>query len=153
MSSLARLYEVRHVLTHELPSSPFLDPIEVPTLAAAAKAFITATDWVVVEALHGAVPKTQMGMNLSVGGDLHDEEAQLAAAMDEAAKLHGINLKTLTELQINWIEWADAQANLVASQVAGGSMYSMVWASEKATLTRERHEQVKRLISEWMGDQ
>ncbi|WP_282078896.1 hypothetical protein [Epibacterium ulvae] len=45
ISSLARLYEVRHVLTHELPSSPFLDPVEVPTLAAAAKSFITATDW------------------------------------------------------------------------------------------------------------
>jgi len=153
MSSLARLYEVRHVLTHELPSSPFLDPVEVPTLAAAAKSFITATDWVVVEALHGAVPRTQMGMNLSMGGELHDEEVQLAAAMDEATKLHGIDLESLTELQNRWIEWADMQANLVASQVAGGSMYPMVWASEKAALARERRGQVKRLISEWMENQ
>lgn len=30
MASLAPLYEVRHVLTHELPSSPFLVPAEVP---------------------------------------------------------------------------------------------------------------------------
>lgn len=150
MSSLARLYEARHVLTHELPSRQFLDPVELPTLAAAAKLFITATDWVVVEALHGAVSRTQMGMNLSMGGELHDEEIQLAAAIDEATKLHGIDPESLTELQNRWIEWADMQANLVASQVAGGSMYPMVWASEKAALARERRGQVKRLISEWM---
>ncbi|UWQ02950.1 DUF1311 domain-containing protein [Aliiroseovarius crassostreae] len=153
MSSLARLYEVRHVLTHELPSSPFLDPVEVPTLAAAARSFITATDWVVVEALHGAVPRTQTGMNLNMGDELRNEEAQLAAAMDEATRLHGIDREALTATQNSWIEWADAQANLVASQVEGGSMYPMVWASEKAALARERREQVTRLISEWMDNQ
>lgn len=150
MASLARLYEVRHVLTHELPSSPFLDPAEVPKLAAAAKSFITATDWVVVEALHGAVPKTQLAMNLSTGDELRDEEAQLNTAIDKAISLEGIDRDALHTLQASWTEWADAQANLVASQVEGGSMYPMVWASEKAALTRERCEQVERLISDWM---
>ncbi len=153
MASLARLYEVRHVLTHELPSSPFLDSVEVPTLAAAAKSFIMATDSVVVEALHGAVPRTQIGMNLNMDDELRNEEAQLAAAMDEATRLHGIDREALTATQNSWIEWADAQANLVASQVEGGSMYPMVWASEKAALARERREQVTRLIGEWMDNQ
>ncbi|AUQ65713.1 lysozyme inhibitor LprI family protein [Phaeobacter inhibens] len=150
MASLARLYEVRHVLTHELPSSPFLDPAEIPKLATAAKSFIAATDWVVVEALHGSVPRTQITMNLSKGDELRDEEARLTAAIDEAIKLHGIDCDALSALQISWSEWADAQANLVASQVEGGSMHPMVWASEKAVLTRERINQVERLVSEWM---
>lgn len=150
MASLARLYEVRHVLTHELPSSPFLDPAEVPKLATAAKSFITATDWIVVEALHGSVPRTQIAMNLSMGDELRDEEAQLTAAMDEAVKLHGIDRDALSALQTSWTQWADAQASLVASQVEGGSMHPMVWASEKAALTREQIEQIERLVSEWM---
>lgn len=150
MASLARLYEVRHVLTHELPSSPFLELAEVPKLAKAAKSFITATDWVVVEALHGAVPRTQITMNLSMGGRLRDEEVQLTAAMNEAVKLHGIDCDALSAVQTSWTEWADAQASLVASQVEGGSMYPMVWASEKAALTRERIVQIERLVSEWM---
>ncbi|WP_299825335.1 lysozyme inhibitor LprI family protein [uncultured Roseobacter sp.] len=150
MASLARLYEVRHVLTHELPSSPFLDPIEVPKLSIAAKSFITATDWVVVEALHGSVPRTQAAMNLSKGDELRDKEAQLTAAIDEATTLRGIDRDALSELQTTWTEWADAQAKLVASQVEGGSMYPMLWASEKAALTRERIDQIERFVSEWM---
>ena len=152
MASLARLYDVRHVLTHELPSSPFLDPDEVPKLATAARSFITATDWVVVEALHVSVPRTQIAMNLSMGDALRDEEAQLTAAMDEAIKLHGIDHDALSALQTSWTAWADAQANLVASQVEGGSLHPMVWASEKAALTRERIDQIERLMSEWMDN-
>ncbi len=151
MASLARLYEVRHVLTHELPSSPFLDPAEVPRLSTAAKSFITATDWVVVEALHGSVPRTQTAMNLSKGDELRDQQVQLTAALAEANKLDGIDRAALSALQTAWTEWADTQANLVASQVEGGSMYPMIWASEKVALTRERIEQIKRLMNEWMN--
>lgn len=150
MASLTRLYEVRHVLTHELPSSPFFDHAEVPKLATAARLFIIATDWVVVEALHGSVPRTQIAMNLSMGDELDDEEAKLTAAMDEVFKLQGIDRDALNALQTSWTEWADAQANLVASQVEGGSMYPMVWASEKAALIRERIDQLERVMSEWM---
>lgn len=150
MASLARLYKVRHVLTHELPSSPFLDPAEVPEFSTAAKSFISATDWVVVEALHGSVARTQIAMNLSKGDELRDEEAQLTAALDEAKKLDGIDRAALSALQTSWAKWADAQANLVASQVEGGSMYPMIWASEKKALTRERVEQINRLKNDWM---
>jgi uncharacterized protein YecT (DUF1311 family) len=150
IGSLSRLYEVRHVLTHELPSSAFFEPTEVTKLATAAKSFITATDWVVVDALHGSVPKTQIAMNLGKQDELLYEEARLLAAMEEAIRLHGIDCDALSALQISWTEWADAQANLVASQVEGGSMYPMVWASEKAVLTRERIDQIERLVREWM---
>lgn len=89
-------------------------------------------------------------MNLSKGDELRDEEAQLTAALDEANKLDGIDRAALSALQTAWTDWADTQANLVASQVEGGSMYPMIWASEKAALTRERIDQIERLMSEWM---
>lgn len=150
MASLARLYEIRHVLAHEIPQTTVLDPEEVPTLAAAAKVFIAATDWVVIEALHGAVPRTQTAMNVSVGNDLLQEEAKLAEVLSEVAALNGIDRDALQALQRSWTEWADVQAALVASQVEGGSMYPMIWASEKMVLTRERREQLIRLKNGWI---
>ena len=150
MVSLTRLYEVRHVLVHELPSLPAFDPSEVPLLAQAVSEFIEATDWVVVEALHGGVPRTQSTMNARAGEVLLEEEDKLLAALSEARSLNYMDDEALLNLQAGWTEWANAQADLVASQVEGGSMYSMIWASEKAELTRERVAQLVRLKSEWM---
>lgn len=150
VAALARLYEVRHVLTHELPQIPVLDPEEVEDLAAAAKMFIGATDWVVIEALHGAIPRTQTTMNISAHEDLRQEEIMLAETLREVAAL-GVDPEALQALQKGWMEWADAQAALVASQVEGGSMYPMMFAGEKTVLTRERRDQLTRLKTEWMN--
>lgn len=150
VASLARLYEVRHILAHELPQTPVLDPNEVQHLTAAAKVFITATDWVVVEALHGALPRTQAEMNASANNHLDQEEIKLLETLGEVAALKDIDTNALQTLQEGWTKWANAQATLVASQVEGGSMYPMIWASEKAALARERRDQLARLKSEWM---
>ena len=151
MASLARLYEVRNVLTHELPSSPIFKPAEVVLLAASAREFIEATDWLVVEALHGDVPRTQASMSANAGDVLREEEAKLAALLSEVTGLDGIDHEALHDLQAAWATWANAQANLVASQFEGGTIYPMIWASEKAELTRERVDQLTRLKIEWMG--
>lgn len=150
MASLSRLFEVRHVLAHELPSSPVFDPAEASQLTTAAREFIEATDWVVVEALHDAVPRTQLSMSISAGDRLREEEARLTEVLNEVASLDGIDRDAFQALQTAWGKWADEHANLVAAQVEGGSMYSMVWASEKEALTRERIDQLIRLKTERM---
>lgn len=150
MTSLSRLFEVRHVLAHELPSSAVFGQAEAPELIAAARAFIEATDWVVVEALHDSVPRTQIAINISAGDCLREEEARITEILSEVGSLDGIDSDAFTALQVVWEQWADQQANLVAAQVEGGSMFSMVWASEKAALTRERIDQLVRLKAEWM---
>ncbi|SOE16279.1 uncharacterized protein YecT [Hoeflea halophila] len=150
IGSLSKLYSVRHILTHELPSLPVFDPSEIDSLTEAVLCFIEATDWVVVESLHGAIPKTQISMNIGARDVLIEEETKLAEALIEVTALEGIDKENLRALQARWTEWADAQTNLVASQFHGGSMYAMIWASEKAELTRERTAQLVRLKSEWM---
>ncbi|MEO9824140.1 MAG: lysozyme inhibitor LprI family protein [Paracoccaceae bacterium] len=150
MASLSRLFEVRHMLAHELPSVPVFDPAEASELTAAARVFIEATDWVVVEALHDAVPRTQLAMSTNAGDRLRGEEARLTEMLNEVASLDGIDRGAFQALQTAWGKWADEQANLVAAQVEGGSMYPMVWASEKEALTQERIDQLIRLKTEWM---
>lgn len=151
MAALSRLYTVRHILTHELPAERVLDPIEVPTLIASCRAFVEATDWVVVECLHGSVPKTQMSMNLQAAGGLRNEEERLAARIERVKALPGINVAVLEAVQAVWQRFADAQADLVASQVEGGSMHSMIWAGEKESLVKDRIEQLERMDSQWMN--
>lgn len=64
--------------------------------------------------------------------------------------LPGIDGDALREVQSAWDAFADKHAGLVASQVEGGSMYSLLWASEKATLVRDRITQLKGIVDGWM---
>lgn len=150
MEALSHLYTIRHILTHELPAEPILDPAEIPILVASCRAFIEATDWVIVACLHGSVPKTQTSMNLQAAGDLRSEEEKLVVEIERVKVLSGIDVAALEAVQAVWQRFADAQADLVASQVEGGSMYSMIWAGEKEALVRDRVEQLKRIHSHWM---
>jgi uncharacterized protein YecT (DUF1311 family) len=150
LSSLSRLFEVRHILTHELPQAQIFFSSEIASLVSAVRSFILATDWVIVEVLFGHIPETQTAMNIAASEDLVEEEARLSKVLTETASLNGMEAEALDALQYLWSEWANLQANLVASQVQGGSMYSMVWAAEKSVLTRERREQLSRLKTQWM---
>lgn len=149
LASLSGLFDVRHVLTHELPSSRVFDPAEASRLTVAVRTFIEATDWLVVEALHGSVARTQAGMTTSADDSLHAEEVRMTAVLEEVVALNGMNRDAFHALQSAWARWADEQASFVAAQFEGGPMQPMVWASEKAALTRERIDQLIRLKGEW----
>ena len=150
MGALGRLFEVRHVLTHELPSEIVFDPTELPAFIEAAQRFIEATDWSVVESLHGSVPKTQSTMNMVAGDNLRSQEQEMALVLRKVEALPGIDGDALREMQTTWADFADRHARLVASQVAGGSMYPLLWASEKAALVRDRITQLKGIVDGWM---
>jgi uncharacterized protein YecT (DUF1311 family) len=149
MGDLARLFEVRHVLTHELPSEIVFNSDELPDLIAAARTFVEATDWSVIEVLRGSVPRTQIAMNMTAGDNLRHEEEELETILKRAAALPGIDCDALHELQAAWIDFADKHAGLVASQVEGGSMYPLLWASEKAALVRDRIIQINGVVDGW----
>lgn len=149
MTALTRLFEVRHVLTHELPSGIVLGPEELPKLIHAARTFVEATDWFVIEVLRGSVPQTQIAMNIVADDDLRREEEELEAILKKVAALSGIDSDALHELQAAWVDFADRHAGLVASQVEGGSMYPLLWAGEKASLVRDRITQLKGIVDGW----
>ncbi|TKW65416.1 MAG: DUF1311 domain-containing protein [Paracoccus denitrificans] len=149
MTSLARLFEVRHVLTHELPTGTVFDSEELPVLIDATSTFVEATDWSVIEALSGSVPQTQIGMNIVAAEDLRSEEEELEATLEQVSALPGIDGDALQELQAAWVDFANRHASLLASQVEGGSMYPHLWAGEKASLVRDRITQLKGILEGW----
>lgn len=70
--------------------------------------------------------------------------------LQKVAALDGIDSHALYELQTAWADFADRHAGLVASQVEGGSMYPLLWATEKAALVRDRITQLKGIAHNWM---
>ncbi len=150
ISALAQMFEVRHVLTHELPDSPPVDNLDIEWMCEAASGFIDACDWVVVAELHGAVPRTQVAMNINAGERLNEVLQELESTVEQAALLSGLSGAMINETQAKWREFAELEASLIASQVEGGSMYPMLWSSANEDLVRDRISQLRRLIDTWM---
>ncbi len=150
IGSLDKVFEVRHVLTHELPNTPVTDNLDFDELCEAADTFVEACDWVVVAELHGSVPRTQTSMNIGAGQNLEEVQKSLEDAVSRAQKLDGIDVDWLNKIQQLWQEFSDEEASLVASQVDGGSMQPMIWAFTKQVLVENRIEQIHRLVDNWL---
>ncbi len=147
MANLSRLFTVRHIVTHELPSESAFNPSEIDAFLKAASEFIEATDWVLVETLRDAVPRTQIEMNAQAGAALNVLEKEMDDLIS-AIKNHGeVDASLFDKSQDAWKDYATKEAELHASLVAGGSMYSMIWASAKEEETRRRMETLR-----WWAD-
>jgi uncharacterized protein YecT (DUF1311 family) len=150
IGQIKKLLETRNVLAHELPERPVVEDSDIPDFLKAITEFVEACDWVVVAELQGSVARTQIQMNLDAGYELSELEGELDDRMNALRQVAGISREMVDEVQMGWEKFAELEANLIASQVEGGSMHSMVWASAKANLTADRIEQIKRIIDEWM---
>lgn len=151
MRNLQRMIDVRNVLAHELPTERVWDFSEIPSFFAATQQFIEACDWVIVELLQDSTPRTQTQMNDDAGLELKELEEQLSSALKRLSEIEGICLEKIKSSQDVWLEYANKEAELVASNVEGGSMYSMVWSGAKSALVSDRLEQVESVIREWMN--
>lgn len=149
IGALAKMFEVRNILTHELPDALVTDGLDIEGLCKAARVFVEACDWVVVAELHGSVPYTQTAMNISKDDSLKEVRKSLEATVAEAAILLGIDTEKLREVQSLWHQFSDAEASLIASQFEGGSIYPMRWSSAKTSLSADRIKQLRQLIDGW----
>jgi len=143
MSYLSRLFTVRHIVTHELPTDPAFHHLEIEGFFRAARQFIEATDWVIVEVLRGAVPRTQTEMNAQAGASLARLEEEMDDLISKIKERGDVDLEALERTQEAWKVYATKEADLHGALVEGGSMYSMVWASAKEEETRHRIETLR----------
>ncbi|OYY03277.1 MAG: hypothetical protein B7Y73_07200 [Acidocella sp. 35-58-6] len=63
-----------------------------------------------------------------------------------------LELIALKNCQRLWGDYAAAEAELLSSEVAGGTMYSMIYASHKMELTKARNAQLRQLRDRKEGD-
>ena len=152
IATLARLFEVRHILTHELPRQNPYEPNEIDNFLVAGREFLDATDWLVVETLKGHVPRTQMTMNVQAGETMGEMLAEMDALLDAIGQKNEVDGDLLRQSQDAWSAYAEKEANLHASLVLGGSMYPMVWASAKAEVVKHRIEVLRWWVDREEGD-
>lgn len=140
---LSRVFTLRHILTHELPRDPVFDPAEISRFVAASVEFVSAIDWVLVQELKGAVPRTQLVMNIQAGDIMRELEEQLAEMVFAINKRDDIDRALFKRCQDAWEVYAKAEADLRASLVQGGSMYPLLWATAQTENIQHRIETIR----------
>jgi uncharacterized protein YecT (DUF1311 family) len=138
LATVRRIFEIRHIVTHEMPHKPPYLPEEITGFLDSSRDFLLATDWFLTGQLRGDVPKTQITMNISAGEALDQETKSMEQLLNQFQSKAEDDLELLRTSQNAWERYANAEADLLASQGAGGSMYSMVWANYKLELTQAR---------------
>jgi uncharacterized protein YecT (DUF1311 family) len=147
---LARLFEVRHILVHELPRKKPHTLEEVVEFLEAATLFLDATDNELTFRLHGRY-MTQREMN--------DDAAQRhAAAMTELEALcKEVVLKTpeipgrpkpvsIDKVQLHWLCYKEAEAERRTEMYAGGTMRPMAYYLASEVITQARISE----LQEWL---
>ena len=152
IANLARLFEVRHIVAHELPRRESYEIAEISGFLTASAEFLDATDWLVVETLKGAVPRTQLAMNMQAGEVMEQLSREMDALLGAIRNRGDVDGDLLSKSQEAWSAYANREADLHASLVQGGSMYPMVWASAKAEATKQRIGVLRWWIDREEGD-
>ena len=140
---LSKLFEVRHIITHEIPANPPYASDDLASFLSSTKEFLDATDWYVTDKLEGKVPLTQLDMNFSAGETLEASLKELGTIYERVKKVEGLDAALLKDSQQKWEVYAECESTLRASLVEGGSMHPMVYASAKTVLTDRRVEDLR----------
>jgi uncharacterized protein YecT (DUF1311 family) len=138
LATIQRSFEVRHIVTHEVPLEKPYTVEEISEYLTQSRSFLEATDWYIISQLKGYVPRTQTTMNSLSHEALKTQQNEMQVVLGEIAEQGRTNRKLLEVSQQAWGNYAKAESDLRASIVSGGSMYPMVWGQEMAELTRDR---------------
>lgn len=152
LATIKRLFQVRHILTHEMPRHPPYSLEEIPHLLASARDFLSATDWFLTGELRGDVPRTQAARNELAGEEWETEQKMMEQLLAEVEAAGDADLQLLRDSQDAWDRYAKAEADLRASTVGGGSMRPMVWAGQMTELTRARIKSLRWWLEREEGD-
>jgi Lysozyme inhibitor LprI len=136
--TLARLFEVRHILVHELPEKKPHRLNEIAEFLDAASLFLDATDEELWTRL-GGYPMSQAEMN-------SDAARRHKAAMYELEMLcKEIDLETpeIHDVQRAWLAFKEAEAERQTQRHLGGSIRPMIYSLAAEAITRNRIQELR----------
>lgn len=160
---MARLYELRHILCHEVPTKQVYQTAEVSGLLDAAERFSKALQEVVTFERFGLVPLDQTSMNIAAAKELKASEDQLAElftlihsrvddqgktmfqVQDFRAPKQSVSewIKMLEESQEKWLAYRNLFIEFTTYQNLGGTIHSALWASQAKTMTEKRTSELR----------
>ncbi len=142
---VARTFELRHIICHEIASAYEIDADEVTRCLESCVAFLRAADEFISETLHPGAPLTQTDMNIAACNSLGEMQEGLTEAVATIRKrLDAMELVAFNESQAKWEAYCDAWVSFVAGdRASSGSMWSMIRAGEAEAVVMRRLNEVK----------
>jgi uncharacterized protein YecT (DUF1311 family) len=145
-AQLKRLFELRHILCHELPKKAVYSRNEISDLLGHAVTFADALQNVLNFEMYGLTPLTQTEMNIDAGRRLRSKEHELEALIEsirsEISWADG-EIGTLQISQETWKAYRDAYCEFSTWLNRGGSIRSTLWAGRARDITEQRIAQVR----------
>jgi uncharacterized protein YecT (DUF1311 family) len=162
-TKMVRLYELRHILCHEVPTKQVYETAEVSGLLEAAERFSKALQEVVTFEKFGLVPLDQTSMNIASAKELKASEDRLAelftlirSRVDEQGKTmfqvqdfrapkQNVSewIKKLEESQEKWLAYRNLFIEFTTYQNLGGTIRPTLWASQAKTMTENRTAELR----------
>jgi uncharacterized protein YecT (DUF1311 family) len=154
---LNRLFQIRHILCHEIPEKPVYSVEEVTGFLDDAYSFSKALESALRFEKYGLTPLTQSGMNIAAEEKLKNTQADLDCLMSKIRAYlancdseHAdfmpseINLlPCINEAQDKWAAYRKANSDFMASIYSGGSIMPLVWADTAAEMTTSRIKELQ----------
>jgi len=142
---LKRLFEVRHIICHELPSKPAYMASEVTDFLNEAVRFASAFENVLSFELYGLTPLTQTEMNIEAARKLRERDSELEkliiAIPGEVSLVNG-ELSALEESQEKWLSFRKSHCDFLTILNKGGTIRSLLWSSKAKAMTEHRIEEL-----------
>ncbi|NTU50272.1 MAG: DUF1311 domain-containing protein [Desulfobulbaceae bacterium] len=150
---VARTFELRHIICHELASAYEINSDEVAECFESCVAFLKAADVFISETIHPGAPLTQSDMNIAAGESLNKKREMLDKAIHElCSRLDETELDVFIESQTKWQQYCDAWVCFVAGgRDSSGSIWPLIYAGAAEAVVENRINQLnsfKRLSDE-----
>jgi uncharacterized protein YecT (DUF1311 family) len=158
-SALNRMFEVRHILCHEIPSAIVYETADIDEFFNQAIQFVESLHWLLTFEKHGLVPLTQTDMNIAAGETFHNAESEMANLVGEIQSrvkdiMHrdirrDTDEDTVTwrecfdNAQKSWLVYRDLHCDFETYLNQGGTIRPLLWASEAERLTKLRIDDLK----------
>jgi hypothetical protein len=148
--TLFRLFEVRHILVHEMPRTNPHTVDDVDDFLRSATLFVQAVDEMLNTRLHGKYPLNQREMNRDAAARLDAATDELTALCQLIASEYGST--TIFDVQSVWEVFRDAEAKRQSEVFFGGSMQPMIHSLAAEKLTRAWIEELRGWIEQGKFD-
>jgi hypothetical protein len=144
-SGVARTFELRHIICHEIASAYEIKTDEVGVCFEHCVGFLRASDEFLSQILNPDAPLTQTDMNIAAGKALTEQQEQLAQAAEELrSRLEPNEVTAFDNAHAQWQLYCDAWANFVAGERAtGGRIWPMEYAGAAEETVKRRLDEIR----------
>ena len=137
---VTRLFELRHIIVHELPKFPVYKKGDVADLLSHAEAFADALETLLTLEMYGLVPLTQTEMNIDAAEKLRAKEKELDLLIDSIRSEISFwkdESAALQESQDKWLAYRNAHCDFVTYLYEGGTIRPLLWGNEAQMITSQ----------------